>query len=69
MSRKKPRVADDDDRLQNQPLLNNRDITDSFEEIEEERSDSQNKHLEKSYGGVVSDSESIGRKDMLAEMF
>ncbi len=69
MSRKKPRVADDDDRPQNQPLLNNRDITDSFEEIEEERSDSQNKHLEKSYGGVVSDSESIGRKDMLAEMF
>ena len=59
MSRKKPRVADDDDRPQNQPLLSNRDITDSFEEIEEDRSDCHNKHLSKSYDVVVSDKESI----------
>ena len=65
MSRKKPRVADDDDRPQNQPLISNRDITDSFEEIEEDRSNSQNKqHLDKSYGGVVSDNESTDQEDM-----
>ncbi len=65
MSRKKPRVADDDDRPQNQPLLSNRDITDSYEEIEEERSNSQNKHLDNYDGGVVSDRESMEQKDML----